>query len=63
MTEKLYGRQSAGFLPHNLYSDLRLGSSTPSIYQLFALSRISGYRLGDWLDVFGFHCDSGNQWI
>lgn len=56
-TEKLYGRGSAYFLPHNLYYELRLGTSTPSIYQLFALSRISGYRLDDWLRVFGFHLE------
>ena len=50
----LYGRSSPYFLPHNLYYDLRSGSFRPSIYQIFALSRISGYRMADWLQVFGF---------
>jgi len=53
-SEILYGRSSPYFVPHNLYYDLRLGTSTPSIHQLFALSRISSYRLSDWLLVFGF---------
>ena len=49
----LYGLSSPYFLPHNLYYDLRRGGFTPSIYQVFALSRITGYRLLDWLRVFG----------
>jgi transcriptional regulator with XRE-family HTH domain len=50
----LYGSSSPFFLPHHLYYDLRSGSFRPSIHQIFALSRISGYRLADWLRVFGF---------
>lgn len=50
----LYGRSSAFFIPHNLYSDLRTSAFIPSIQQITALSRISGYRLVDWLTVFGF---------
>ena len=50
----LYGRSSPHFLPHNLYYDLRSGSFRPSVHQIFALSRISGYRVADWLQVFGF---------
>ena len=49
-----YGRTSPYFLPHNLYYDLRKGSFRPSVHQIFALSRISGYRVADWLRVFGF---------
>jgi hypothetical protein len=56
-SETLYGRSSPYFLPHNLYFDLRLGTSSPSIYQLFSLSRISGYRLADWLQVFDFRLE------
>ena len=52
-SEKLYGRSSPYFLPHNLYYDIRGGTFSPSIYQLVALSRITGYRLPDWLRVFG----------
>ena len=50
----LYGLSSPYFLPHHLYYDLRSGSFRPSIHQVFALSRISGYRMADWLRVFGF---------
>ena len=49
----LYGRSSPYFIPHNLYHDLRSGSFTPSIHQVFAFARISGYRSRDWLRVFG----------
>jgi hypothetical protein len=56
-SETLYGRSSPYFIPHNLYFDLRLETFSPSIHQFFALSRISGYRLGDWLRVFGFHLE------
>jgi hypothetical protein len=52
-SEKLYGRSSPYFLPHNLYFDLRDGAFSPSVYQLFALSRITGYRLPDWVRLFG----------
>jgi len=52
-SEKLYGRSSPYFVPHNLYFDLRGGTFTPSIHQFFALSRITGYRLADWVRLFG----------
>ncbi len=54
---ELYGRASRFFLPHNLYYDLRAGSFRPSIYQISALSRISGYRVVDWLRVFGYNLE------
>jgi len=50
----IYGHASPYFLPHNLYYDLKLGTFSPSLYHLFALSRISDYRMSDWLHVFGF---------
>lgn len=53
MSEAIYGHASPYFLPHNLYYDLNLGTFSPSLYQLFALSRISDYRLTDWIRVFG----------
>ena len=53
----LYGRSSPYFLPHNLYYDLRAGSFRPSIHQIWALSRISGYRVADWLRVFGYNLE------
>ncbi|SRR5579884_323250 len=52
-TLEMYGRSSAYYLPHNFYSQVRQETFTPSIYQLAALSRISGYRLTDWLKLFG----------
>ena len=52
-SEALYGRSSRYFVPHNFYYDLRAGSFSPSIHQFVALSRITGYRLPDWLRVFG----------
>ncbi len=50
----LYGRSSPFFIPHNLYYDLRSAIFSPSVFQMFTLSRISGYRFRDWLGVFGF---------
>jgi len=46
------------YIPHNFYHDLRSGAVSPSLHQLLALSRITGYRLEDWLAVFGFHLDA-----
>jgi hypothetical protein len=54
----IYGRFSPYFVPHNLYYDLRHASFTPSIYQVFALSRISGYRIFDWFRVFGIDLEN-----
>jgi hypothetical protein len=44
-------------IPHNFYSALRNRRFSPSLYQLLALSTLSGYRLVDWLAVFGFSLD------
>ena len=57
-TKSIYGRSSLYFLPHNLYHDLNLGTFTPSLHQVFALSHISDYRLNDWLRVFGFNLEN-----
>lgn len=54
----LFGRSSPHYLPHNLYYDLRRGSFSPSLFQLFAFSRISDYRLTDWLRVFDFDVEA-----
>jgi hypothetical protein len=45
------------FVPHNFYSSLRKQSFSPRLQQLLALSTVSGYRLIDWLGVFGFSLD------
>ena len=44
-------------IPHNFYSSLRNRLFSPSLYQILALSTLSGYRLVDWLTVFGFSLD------
>jgi hypothetical protein len=54
IAENLYGKHSPFFLPHNLYHELGLRTFTPSLHQLYALSRITNYKLADWLFVFGF---------
>jgi len=54
----LYGRSSHYYLPHNFYYNLRQGSFSPSLYQLFTFSRISGYRLVDWFEVFGLDVEA-----
>jgi len=53
-----FGRSSPFFVPHNLYYDLADPSLIPNIHQIFALSRITNYRLCDWLAVFGFDLDA-----
>jgi len=45
-------------IPHSFYSSLRKPSFSPSLYQLFSLSRLSGYRLVDWLALFGISLDA-----
>lgn len=54
-TITVYGRRSPYFLPHNLYHDLSIDTFSLSLHQLFALSRVSGYKFHDWLRVFGFN--------
>ena len=54
---ELFGRSSQFYVPHNLYYDLAHTLSVPTIYQILALSHITGYRLSDWLAVFGFDLD------
>jgi hypothetical protein len=54
---EIFGRSSLHFVPQRLYHELALGVFTPNLHQLVALSRISNYRLSDWLAVFGFRLD------
>lgn len=44
-------------IPPNLYHALDQRRFSPSVHQLFALSRLSQYRLADWLAVFGVVLD------
>ena len=55
---EIFGRSSRSYVPHNLYGDITGRSLIPNIHQLFALSRITNYRLCDWLAVFGFDLDA-----
>lgn len=52
--ETMYGHASPYCLPHNLYYGIKRGTFSPTLYQLFALSRITNYRLSDWFSIFGF---------
>jgi hypothetical protein len=52
-----YGRMPHYLVPHDFYYDLGHPSYSPRIEQVLALSRISKYRLADWLTVFGLHLD------
>jgi hypothetical protein len=54
---ELFGSSSLYFIPQRLYQDLAVGTISPNIHQLAAFSRISNYRLSDWLAVFGFRLD------
>src|SRR6267378_1732986 len=54
---EIFGRSSRFYVPHNLYYDVADPSLIPSIHQMLALSRITNYRLYDWLAVFGFDLD------
>ena len=54
---EMFGHSSSFYIPHNLYSDVAAPSLRPNVHQVFALSRITNYRLRDWLAVFGFHLD------
>jgi len=54
---EIFGPGSPYCVPHNLYYDIAVASTVPNIYRALALSRISGYRLCDWLAVFGFRLD------
>jgi len=51
-SERIYGRSSPFFLPHNYYSELRRDGFSPSIYQLAALANICGLTLGECLALF-----------
>jgi hypothetical protein len=44
-------------IPHSFYSSLRKRSFSPSLYQLHSMSKLSGYRLVDWLALFGISFD------
>ena len=45
------------WIPPSFYDSLRRASFSPSVHQLHALSVLTGYRLADWLSIFGFSFD------
>jgi transcriptional regulator with XRE-family HTH domain len=57
VTRLRHPREPAYRLPPNLYFQLRSSRWTPAIHQLSALSQLSGYRLADWMRLFGFRLD------
>ena len=56
-TRERFGGDRRYHIPRNFYYRLRTSRLSPTIYQLFALSKLTAYRLADWLDVFGFRLD------
>jgi hypothetical protein len=57
-SERVYGSESPSCIPHTLYHSLATSRSFgPSLPQICALSRISGYRLEDWLAALGIDLD------
>jgi hypothetical protein len=53
----LFGPQSRYFISEKMYYEISRLKRWPSIQQLLALSRISGYRLSEWLEVFDISLD------
>lgn len=51
---EIFGRASPYYIPQNFYYQTSVDSIIPDIHQLLALSRITNFRLCDWLAVFGF---------
>ena len=54
---EIFGHSSPYFIPQHLYFDIAAHDLSPSIHQLLAFSRISNYRLCDWMAIFGFRLD------
>jgi hypothetical protein len=54
---ELFGPSSPYYIPQRLYQELATGALSPNIHQLIAFSRVTNYRLCDWLAVFGFRLD------
>jgi hypothetical protein len=52
-----YGGRPHHLVPHDFYYDLSLPGYSPRIEQVLALSRVTNYRLADWLAVFEIHLD------
>ena len=53
-----FPENSLQWIPPNFYDALHHPSFTPSLGQLFTVSVLTGYRLVDWLRLFGFSFDA-----
>jgi hypothetical protein len=53
----VFGQSSRYYIPQHFCYNLSVASFRPEIHQFLALSRITNYRVCDWLSVFGFHLD------
>lgn len=56
-SRRLFPHDPRFHIPPNLYHTLLHRGFSPSIQQLFVLSQLSGYRLVDWLAIFGVVLD------
>jgi len=56
-TRRRYGAVPHYLVPHNFYYNLGLPGYRPRMEQVLALSRVTNYRLAEWLSVFGFNLD------
>jgi hypothetical protein len=57
-SRRRYPESAAYWIPHHFYADLARTGFSPKVEQVFAFSAISGYRLVDWLGVFGLLLDN-----
>ena len=54
-SKRLFKPDSPALIPHTLYHSVANSRGfRPNLHQVAALSRISGYRLEDWLTALGF---------
>lgn len=51
-----FGKGTRAYIRDALYAEIESGQ-TPDIHQLAALARLTGYRLVDWLALFGYRAD------
>jgi len=52
-----FSRSPLFHIPPNFYDALRRPSFSPSLHQVYALSVLTGYRIADWLSLFGISFD------
>lgn len=55
-TRPPFGKGTRAHIRDALYAEIESGQM-PDIHQLAALARLTGYRLVDWLALFGYHAD------